>query len=112
VLSAGLARAAAAVGVAWEVPWYFPSLAEYAALLEDAGLEVTFAVLFDRPTPLEGETGLRDWVAMFAGDLLGAVPAARREEFLARAEAELRPALYRDGRWHADYRRLRVVARR
>jgi hypothetical protein len=47
---------------------------------------------------------------MFAGGLLGVVPAGARDAFLARVEAELRPTLYHDGVWHADYRRLRVVA--
>src|SRR5579871_730934 len=40
--------------------WYFPSIGEYASLLEQHRLEVVQAVLFDRPTPLEGEHGLRD----------------------------------------------------
>lgn len=91
-------------------PWYFPSVGEYATLLEQGGLEVTFAQLFDRPTPLDGEHGLRDWVAMFAGGQLRAVPEGRRAEFLSRVEEELRPVLYHDGTWSADYRRLRVVA--
>jgi len=37
---------------------YYPAVGEYAALLEAHGLEVTFAQLFDRPTPLEGEDGM------------------------------------------------------
>lgn len=32
-------------------PWYFPTIGQYAALLERHGLEVTYAVLFDRVTP-------------------------------------------------------------
>jgi trans-aconitate 2-methyltransferase len=112
-IRAALARAAEAVGVGpWQAPWYFPSVGEYAALLEAAGLEVTFAALFDRPTPLQGDEGMRQWVAMFAGGLLEAVPEGRREQFLASVEAELRPTLHRHGTWFADYRRLRVVARR
>jgi trans-aconitate methyltransferase len=104
-------RAAGRLGVRSEVPaWYFPSVGEYAALLEAVGLEVRSAALFDRPTPLEGPSGLRDWVAMFARSALDAVPAERREEFLRAVEDAARPALYRDGGWFADYRRLRVVA--
>jgi trans-aconitate methyltransferase len=95
-----------------ESPWYFPSVAEYAGLLERGGLEVTYAALFDRPTALEGEQGLRRWVEMFATALVNAVPAGRREEFLQSVEERLRPALYRGGTWYADYRRLRVVATR
>jgi hypothetical protein len=79
-------------------------------VLERAGLEVTFATLFDRPTPLEGEGGLRAWCAMFGGHYLARVPAERRDECLRRVEDATRPALFRDGRWEADYRRLRVVA--
>ncbi len=112
-IHAALTVAAAAVGLGdWQAPWYFPGVGQYAALLEAGGLEVTFAALFDRPTPLQGEDGMRQWVAMFAGGLLESVPARAREDFLARVEANLRPTLYHDGVWHADYRRLRVVARR
>jgi trans-aconitate methyltransferase len=92
-----------------EPSWYFPGIAEYAGLLEGAGLEVRLALLFDRPTPLEGEDGLRAWVRMFASASLEAVPGQRREEFLAAVEDAARPELFRDG-WLADYRRLRVMA--
>ena len=44
-------------------PWYYPSVAEYSAVLERCGIEVTFALLFDRPTPLQdGERGPGDLV--------------------------------------------------
>src|SRR5262249_8037683 len=91
-------------------PWFFPSVAEYSSLLEKLGLEVTFASLFDRPTPLEGEAGMRHWMEMFGGPLLSRVPQDRREEFFRHVENELRPILDRDGVWFADYRRLRIVA--
>ncbi len=110
---AALDAASRAVGLgAWEHPWYYPSIGEYAPLLERAGLEVTQAVLFDRPTSLEGEEGLRRWAEMFARDLVARVPAAGRERFFRRAEDAARPALHRDGTWFADYRRLRVSARK
>jgi trans-aconitate 2-methyltransferase len=97
-----------------EPPWYYPSVGEYSTLLEGAGLEVTFATLFDRPTTLEGGSGgLRSWLAMFAeGMLSAAVPAERREELLQATEELARPHLFRDGCWMADYRRLRIVANR
>jgi hypothetical protein len=44
-------------------PWYYPSIGEYAPLLERYGLEVREASLFDRPTPLEGENGLHQCCA-------------------------------------------------
>jgi trans-aconitate 2-methyltransferase len=90
--------------------WYFPGVGEYATLLETAGLEVRYAVLFDRPTPLEGENGLGDWVKMFWRTALDSLPSERREEFLRAVEEEARTTLYREGRWFADYRRLRIVA--
>jgi trans-aconitate methyltransferase len=81
---------------------YYPSVSEYSAVLERNGFEVTFMTLFDRPTPLEGEEkGLREWLQTFRGDNTRPV-----EE----VESELRPRLFHDGRWVADYRRLRFIA--
>jgi trans-aconitate methyltransferase len=92
-------------------PWYFPSGAEYAGLLEKHGLEVRQAALFDRPTPLEdGERGLRVWMEMFGGAILRNVPETKREALLQETEREARAELFRDGRWILDYRRLRIVA--
>jgi trans-aconitate methyltransferase len=110
---ASLDAASRAVGLgAWEHPWYYPGIGEYAPMLEGTGLEVTDAALFDRPTALDGEHGLRHWVEMFARDLVARVPAVDRERFLRHVEDAARPRLHRDGTWYADYRRLRVVARR
>ncbi len=92
-------------------PWYYPSVAEYAALLEENGFEVRFITLFDRPTGLaDGEAGLRNWIAMFCTAYLDGLDAAQRESFLRKVEDTLRPELFRDGQWWADYRRLRLVA--
>ena len=90
--------------------WYFPSVAEYATLLEAAGLETREAWLFDRPTPLEGPDGLRSWVRMFATDAVAAVGANREDEFFARLEEDVRDELFGDTGWFADYRRLRITA--
>ena len=93
--------------------WYFASVGEYAPRLETHGLEVTEAVLFDRPTELDGgEAGLRKWVEMFGDELLAPVSDSDREAVLAGVEERLRPALYdpESGTWTADYRRLRFAA--
>ena len=37
-------------------------------------------------------------------------PPKERAAIVAEIEAQLRPALFRDGAWWADYRRLRIVA--
>lgn len=91
-------------------PWFYPTLAEYAALLEQAGFEVTYATLFDRPTPLDG--GLEGWLNMFAGSLLGTLPAEDRARLIRRTEEIAAPELFRNGVWIADYRRLRIAARK
>ena len=90
--------------------WYYPSIAEYSAVLEQTGLEVTFATLFDRPTPLSGPDGLRDWIRMFCGGVVGSLSPQQQDEFLSEVEALTRPTLFRDDGWIADYRRLRVIA--
>jgi trans-aconitate methyltransferase len=90
--------------------WYFPSIAEYATLLEQQGLTVTFAALFERPTPLEGEDGIEDWMEMFCGTFFDGIPAPSRSKTRHQVGESLRPRLYRNGKWVADYRRLRVVA--
>jgi trans-aconitate methyltransferase len=94
-------------------PWYFPSLAEYANRLEQAGFEVTQASLFDRPTPLQdGDAGLRNWLRMFANGILSHIPPKQQTPVIETVEAQLKPVLYKDGRWTADYRRLRVIAKK
>ncbi len=94
-------------------PWYYPSVAEYARLLEQHGFEVTHATLFDRPTSLDdGERGLRNWLEMFGSAIVEGLPDAARERLLAEIERELRPKLFRDDHWVMDYRRLRLVAKR
>lgn len=49
-----------------QFPWFYPSIAEYASMMERIGFRVTFAHHFDRPTKLEGEHGLKNWIEMFA----------------------------------------------
>jgi trans-aconitate methyltransferase len=92
-------------------PWYYPSASEYSRLLDENGLEVRFMRLFDRPTALaDGEAGMRNWIAMFGSDYLAKLNPSMREGFLQKVEDRLRPELFRDGQWWADYRRLRVAA--
>ncbi|MBT9310692.1 class I SAM-dependent methyltransferase [Leptothoe kymatousa] len=94
-------------------PWYFPSIGEYTQLLEQNGLEVTFAALIDRPTPLnERENGLANWLKMFGGSLLAGLDRAATEDVLRQVANRLRPHMYDGTQWHADYRRLRVVAQK
>lgn len=102
-------EAGAKQGAKLQNPWYYPRLGEYAKLLESAGLEVTFAHLFDRPTRLtDPHDGLRSWMRMFGGPFL--VNMGDPQRFLDDFVNAARPHLFRDGEWWADYRRLRVTA--
>lgn len=91
--------------------WYFPSIGEYATKLEKQGFSVTYATLFERPTCLEdGDKGLQNWIEMFANSLLQQIPASERTAVIQNVENQLRPKLYQDGCWVADYKRIRIVA--
>ncbi len=79
-------------------------------MLEQHGFEVQSALLFDRPTLLEGEQGLRDWIRMFGGTMFHHIPAELQEHILDRVEEITRDRLFQQGHWFADYRRLRIVA--
>ncbi|MFK3937424.1 hypothetical protein ACI2JA_07900 [Alkalihalobacillus sp. NPDC078783] len=73
------------------------------------GFRVTLAMHFDRPTPLNGEEGLRNWISMFGGSFFAGLSAQEIEDVLSKTEESLRPTLYKDGQWIADYKRIRVV---
>ena len=74
---------------------------------------VTYAALFDRPTPLrEGEDGLHNWLTVFAKAWLAPLAAAEKEKVYDYVQGRLYPRLFRQGRWWADYCRLRVMAHR
>ena len=91
---------------------YYPALGEYAAFLETHGLEVTMAVLFDRPTPLEGEAGMENWIRQFKAYYFEALPPELAVKAIREVVEELRPIAFQEGRWTADYRRLRFICRR
>jgi hypothetical protein len=92
-------------------PWYFPSIGEYGTLLEQQGLELTFATLFERPTLLDdGDKGMQNWIKMFGNSFLQILPADKQTEVLANIENQLRPTLSQEGTWFADYKRIRVMA--
>jgi len=89
---------------------FYPSVGEYASLLESCGLEVRMAQLFDRPTLLQGSEGMKNWIRQFKWYYYDSLPGERADEALRETVDLLRPSLFRDGEWYADYRRLRIVA--
>jgi SAM-dependent methyltransferase len=92
-------------------PWFFPSLATWAGLLDEAGFEPRWLELVDRPTPVPTlDGGVLDWLRMFAGRLFDDLQPTCADEVMAAAVELARPVLCRDQRWVVDYRRLRFEA--
>ena len=90
-------------------PWYFPTDEEYRAVLVARGFIVNTSSLFPRPTPLPGD--VVGWLETFAQSFAAALPQADRPALFQRVMECCRPQLCdRDGRWHADYVRLRFSA--
>jgi trans-aconitate 2-methyltransferase len=97
---------------AFVMPWYFPTIGEYSMLLQRYGMEVKSANLFDRPTRLEnGAEGMKVWLSMFGTAMFPNVSEAEVERWIGKAVQILqKSSLYDQGRWTADYRRLRIHA--
>lgn len=94
----------------YEMFFYFPTISEYATLLENAGFRVTYAILFDRSTELKGEDGLKDWIKMFVKTPFSVVNEDEKRKIMNEAVKDLRDVLYKDGKWYADYVRIRMKA--
>ncbi|MRH43836.1 methyltransferase domain-containing protein [Aquibacillus halophilus] len=90
-------------------PWYFPSIGEYSTQMEKEGFEVTFATHFKRPTPLEGENGLRNWINMFGQSMFAGIDEETVSLIITNVEHSLSDTLLEDGVWIADYKRIRVI---
>lgn len=93
------------------IPWYFPTVDDYRSRLERAGFRAEYIALIPRPTPLP--TGMRGWLETFAIPFTNILPGSERGAFLNEVTEHLRPVLCDEqGRWTADYVRLRLLARR
>jgi trans-aconitate methyltransferase len=91
--------------------WYFPSLGEYTSLLERHGFRVTYAVHFDRKTPLQdGSEGVSKWIKMFGQQYFTGIPEAEQQKLLQEITTILEPHYNENGQWYADYKRLRFTA--
>ena len=109
-IHAALAREFEARGMVYELPFYFPTVGEYAPLVEAAGMRVTHALLFDRPTALKGPDGMADWIRMFVQRPFAGMEPKLADEIISAAVDSLAGELLRDGTWYADYVRLRMRA--
>lgn len=97
-------------GLSYRIPQYFPTIGEYATMLEAAGFKVVFATLFDRFTPLSGGDGLADWIRTFQQTAFAGMNDSAREEIIRETVDSVRSQLFVEGIWHADYVRLRMKA--
>ncbi len=93
--------------------WFFPSISEYTTLLEDNGFDVLLANQFDRPTELASNaTGILDWLNMFAAGFFIGVAESDVTEIMKTIQDRLKPTLLKNGKWYADYKRIRIVAKK
>ena len=92
-------------------PWYFPESFEYQSRLEAGGFQVDYLEIIPRPTPLPGD--LSDWIDTFCEHFLFIVPECDHSEFKEEVAESLRAELYEpNGKWVADYVRLRFSAKK
>ena len=90
---------------------YFPSIGEYTGLLEKRGFKVNYAAHFNRETELKDvKNGIKDWIRMFRSPLLKGIDDAAVNKILDEVPQSLKPSLFKNGKWFADYKRLRVEA--
>lgn len=90
--------------------FYFPTIGEYAPLLEEAGFKVEYALLFDRPTKQVGDDGLANWIRMFDTAPFEGLKTELKEELITKTVEDLRGTLYLDGCWYVDYVRIKIKA--
>lgn len=89
-------------------PWYFPTVEDYSARLMRRGFAINYIALIPRPTPLPTE--ITGWLETFAQSFMAPLNANDRKVFLAEVRETLRPSLCdADGKWFADYVRLRFA---
>lgn len=102
----------AAHGYTYRRSQYFPTIGEYAPVLERNGLRVTYAILFDRDTRVEGVDGVGDWIRMFLRNpfLWENISEEESDEIIREVVKTVRPTLFRENGWHVDYVRLRMIA--
>ncbi len=91
------------------IPWYFPTVEDYSQQLKRGGFDITYIALIPRPTPLPGD--ITGWLETFAENFTSTLPPAERPAFIAEVRESLRPQLCdAEGKWIADYVRLRFSA--
>jgi SAM-dependent methyltransferase len=91
------------------IPWFFPTVEEYSRHLTNGGFVINYIALIPRPTPLPGD--ITGWLETFAESFTSTLLPAERSSYIAEVQEALRPELCdAEGKWTADYIRLRFAA--
>jgi SAM-dependent methyltransferase len=90
-------------------PWYFPTVEDYSARLARCRFSIRHIALIPRPTPLPTE--INGWLETFAQSFMAPLARNDRAAFIDEVREVLRPSLCdADGKWFADYVRIRFAA--
>ncbi len=90
-------------------PWFFPTVEEYSRHLTNGGFVINYIALIPRPTPLPGD--ITEWLETFAESFTSTLLPNQRSSYIAEVQEALRPELCdAEGKWTADYIRLRFAA--
>lgn len=95
-----------------EFPWVFPTKEEMSEHLINAGFNIITIEHYERPTHLVGEDGIRNWLEMFSNNMFKNLTNDEKEAIYSECERILRPKLYKENGWTADYWRLRFIAQK
>ncbi len=89
-------------------PWLFYTHDSLTGLIEGHGMTIRSMETIERPTVLPGTVG--EWMSVYANNYLSSLHPKERETFLDELMELARPTLFKDGKWFADYVRLRFHA--
>lgn len=97
-------------GFEYKRVFYFPTIGQYAPMLEKAGFRIEYATLFDRPTVQKGADGLADWIKMFVKKPFEGMDKNIQNEIICETKNRLKSILYINEEWVVDYVRIRFRA--
>lgn len=90
-------------------PWYFPTVEDYSRHLTNGGFVINYIAVIPRPTRLPGD--ITGWLETFAESFTSTLLPSERASYLTEVQEALRPELCdAEGKWTADYIRLRFAA--
>ena len=89
----------------------FPTVDDFAQMLEKNKLKIEKIYAYDRPTVLsDGEHGLVHWMKQFFSFELVKIPMDIQNIIFEKMEKVCRNTIWNGKEWVADYRRLRAIA--